>query len=121
MRRGHSHRSGGRGQCISFLIGAANCQSLSMHETIEPPYVMSQFSGQKRIMIFELFYLAFVTIFIGLVVLGQILLISAIYKCLRDDWAAGRRSNRKPPPSDWASQVAVKVALEKRALCGTLQ
>ena len=46
-----------------------------------------------------IFYLAFVTIFIGLVVLGHILLISAIYKCLRDDWAAGRRSNRKPPPS----------------------
>jgi hypothetical protein len=67
-------------------------------------------------MIFELFYLAFVTIFIGLVVLGHILLISAIYKCLRDDWAAGRRSNRKPPPSDWASQIAVKVRWGKGAV-----
>jgi hypothetical protein len=67
-------------------------------------------------MILELFYLAFVTTFIALVILGHILLISAIYKCLRDDWAAGRRSYRKPPLSDLASQVAVQAAFAKRRL-----
>ena len=61
---------------------------------------------------FELFYVTLVAGFIGLVVLGHALLISAIYKCLRDDRAFGRRSSRKPPLSDWPSRVVAKVTPE---------
>ena len=63
-------------------------------------------------MILELFYVVFVTTFVGIVVLGHVLLFSAIYKCVRDDWVIGRRSKRKPPLPDWSSQVAEKVTAE---------
>jgi len=43
-------------------------------------------------MIAELFYVAFITIFIGLVIIGHALLFGAIFTVLRDDWAGGRRS-----------------------------
>jgi hypothetical protein len=42
---------------------------------------------EEESMIFELFYVTFVTTFIALVVLGHVLLFSAIYKCLRDNFA----------------------------------
>jgi hypothetical protein len=38
-------------------------------------------------MIVELFYAAFLTIYIGLFVLGHTLLFGAICECLRSDWA----------------------------------
>ena len=63
-------------------------------------------------MILELVYVTFVTAFVALVVFGHVLLACAIYKGLRDDWAVGRGSNRKPPLPDWPSQVAAKVASE---------
>ena len=43
-------------------------------------------------MIAELFYIAFITVFIGLLVIGHALLFSAIFKLWRDDWAVGRLS-----------------------------
>ncbi len=48
-------------------------------------------------MIFELFYVTIAAAFIVLVALGHALLFSAIYRCLRDDWDIGGRSNREPP------------------------
>jgi hypothetical protein len=60
--------------------------------------------------IFQAFYVTLAAEFIGLVVLGHVLLFSAICKGLRDDWAIGRNSNRKPQLSDWPSRVAAKVA-----------
>jgi hypothetical protein len=57
-------------------------------------------------MIVELIYAAFVTIFIGLVVLGHVLLFIAIYKCWREDWAIGRRSNRKLPLPERVADAA---------------
>lgn len=48
-------------------------------------------------MIAELFYVAFVTIFIGLVILGHALLISAVYQCWCDDRTNRRHSNQKAP------------------------
>lgn len=60
--------------------------------------------------VFESLYVTVAAYFIGLVVLGHALLFSAIYKCLREDWAAGRSSNRKPPLSDWPSRVTAKAA-----------
>ena len=57
--------------------------------------------------IFELFYVTLAAGFIGLVVLGHALLLSAIYKCLREDWAIGQRSNRKPPLPEGANMSTV--------------
>jgi hypothetical protein len=62
--------------------------------------------------IFELFYVTLAAGFIGVVVLGHALLFSAIYKCVRQDWAFGRHFNQKPPLSDWPSRVAAKVAAD---------
>jgi hypothetical protein len=48
-------------------------------------------------MIIELLYVGFVTIFIGLLVLGHALLFSATYRGFIDDWGIGRHAGRKPP------------------------
>ena len=61
-------------------------------------------------MTLELFYIVFVTIFVGLVVLGHGLLIAAIYKCSRDNWAVGRLFNRKPRLPAWPSRWGAKAA-----------
>ena len=60
--------------------------------------------------IFESLSIALATVFIGLVVVGHALLVSAIYRCLRDDWALRRRSNRKTPVSDWPSRMAARAS-----------
>ena len=66
-------------------------------------------------MTLELFYIVFVTIFIGLVVLGHGLLIAAIYECSRDDWAVGRLFNRKPRLPAWPSRWGAKTVPEMAA------
>jgi hypothetical protein len=63
-------------------------------------------------MIVELFYLTFVTAFVCLVALGHVLLFSAIYRCLRDDWVAGQRAKRAPQMSDRALQTSTKFVSE---------
>ena len=57
--------------------------------------------------IFELIYVTLAAGFICLVVLGHALLFSAIYKCLREDWAIGQRSNRKPPLPEGANMSPI--------------
>jgi len=57
-------------------------------------------------MILELLYLAFVTSFVGVIVLGHALLIAPFYGCARE--ALGRLFNRKPL-SGWPSRLAAKA------------
>jgi hypothetical protein len=60
-------------------------------------------------MIVEVFYVVFVTIFIGLVVLGHALLFSAIDKRFREDTgASGRRSDRKRAIADATESTRVQ-------------
>jgi hypothetical protein len=59
-------------------------------------------------MTLELFYIVFVTIFVGLVVLGHGLLIAAIYECSRDDWAVGRLFPAWP--SRWGAKTVSEMA-----------
>ena len=73
--------------------------------------------------IFELFYVTLAAGFICLVVLGHALLFSAIYKCLREDWAIGQRSNRKPPLPEGANmspvaQWSIAICIGARDLPG---
>jgi len=42
-------------------------------------------------MLVELIMMALVVAYIGVVVLGHVLLIAAIYRCLREDYFGGRR------------------------------
>jgi hypothetical protein len=53
--------------------------------------------------VFELLYVCVAAGFIVLVILGHALLFGALYKCAREDWAPGRRSDRKPPVPDAAN------------------
>jgi hypothetical protein len=69
-------------------------------------------------MTLELLYISFVTIFIGLVVLGHGLLIAAIYECSRDDLAVGRLFNRKPRLPPWASRWGAKTVPEMAGPAG---
>jgi hypothetical protein len=42
-------------------------------------------------MLIEFFMMALVVAYIGAVVLGHVLLVAAIYRCLREDYFGGRR------------------------------
>jgi len=42
-------------------------------------------------MLVELIMMALVVAYIGVVVLGHVLLVAAIYRCLREDYFGGRR------------------------------
>jgi hypothetical protein len=42
-------------------------------------------------MLVELIMMALVTAYVGVVVLGHVLLVAAIYRCLREDYVGGRR------------------------------
>jgi hypothetical protein len=66
------------------------------------------------LVIFETLYIALAAVFIGLVVLGHALLFSAIYACLRDDWASGRRSNRNLSVPDDALPLPRSGQLDHR-------
>ena len=60
--------------------------------------------------IFETLSVALATVFICLVVMGHALLVSAIYRCLCEDRAFRRRSNRKAPLPVWPSRMAARVS-----------
>jgi hypothetical protein len=72
--------------------------------------------------IFELLYVGLAAGFIGLVVLGHALLFGAIYKCVREDWAIGQRSNRKPALPDQAHlPIAARWLNAIRAFSGKVE
>jgi hypothetical protein len=63
-------------------------------------------------MLIELIMVALVVVYVGVVVLGHVLLIAAIYKCLCEDYLGGRRRTieapNMPPPSGAAEPLPVR-------------
>lgn len=63
-------------------------------------------------MLIELIMVALVVVYVGVVVLGHVLLIAAIYKCLCEDHVGGRRrtiaARDTAPPRDGAQPLPVR-------------
>ena len=61
----------------------------------------------------ELIVAALISVYLGILALGHVLVIVAIYKCLREDYMRGRRTTTDPTIDIDAKRAAGEVSLSE--------